>query len=287
MISRLGFLPVLLFLFSMTGILSVFAYENAQITWFDIANAADTMDDPDANPQPGACGQIHYNSEYVCAVAYQTFDSYPGATDNPNDNPMCGQNLQLTYGDKSVIVTVVDRCASCNNPTDIDLSPTAFQVLGDMSIGRLYGGTWELTTGSPGPVTGDGSGVGVNVNARQVDENTLSPRFSAVQERRMARRQWDTSVRSLSHKADEEPVARREIAARSERPITPNSAVNSRTPEQRRELERRRLPREAPKALTVREAAAEMLPKSPVTSPERKMVRRYQGFEKSAPANEG
>lgn len=50
---------------------------------------------------------------------------------------------QITAGDKSTTVTIVDRCGGCLGPTDLDLSPTAFQDLAPLSVGRLKM-TWTL-----------------------------------------------------------------------------------------------------------------------------------------------
>ncbi|KAG6820132.1 hypothetical protein H0H93_005007 [Arthromyces matolae] len=44
----------------------------------------------------------------------------------------------VTHGDKQIIVSIVDRCAACG-PDDIDLTPTAFAALADMSLGRTSG----------------------------------------------------------------------------------------------------------------------------------------------------
>lgn len=41
-------------------------------------------------------------------------------------------------GNKSVDVVVVDRCVGCL-PTDLDLSPSAFDVLADEALGRVVG----------------------------------------------------------------------------------------------------------------------------------------------------
>lgn len=42
---------------------------------------------------------------------------------------------------KSVTVTVTDRCTGCD-VTSLDFTPTAFQNMADLSVGRLYGMTW-------------------------------------------------------------------------------------------------------------------------------------------------
>ncbi|CAG8516056.1 5720_t:CDS:1, partial [Cetraspora pellucida] len=71
----------------------------------------------------GACGKVNSNSDLICALSPQVFGTSPG--NNPNKNPNCGRQLQVTCGSKSVVVTAVDRCAGCG-PQDVDLSPSAF-----------------------------------------------------------------------------------------------------------------------------------------------------------------
>jgi expansin (peptidoglycan-binding protein) len=38
---------------------------------------------------------------------------------------------------KSVTVTIVDDCPTCDNSNSIDLSQAAFQALADLSVGQL------------------------------------------------------------------------------------------------------------------------------------------------------
>jgi len=164
------FFELVLFLWSTLAITSVSAY-TGDATWFYIANPSGGA------PTPGACGQIHNDNEYVCAVAHGTFDTYPGAGADPNTNPICGQNLKATYDGKSVVVKVVDRCADCDIPTSIDLSPVAFSQLADQSVGRLYNVLWEWTTEAPGPVAG---GVGVDASLDVTARDSPSPLSGSV-----------------------------------------------------------------------------------------------------------
>ena len=57
---------------------------------------------------------------------------------------MCGRQMVVTApsGNK-VTVTVVDTCPGCA-PGSVDLSPTAFQQLASLDVGRLHGISWEL-----------------------------------------------------------------------------------------------------------------------------------------------
>ncbi|KAI0742254.1 hypothetical protein C8Q80DRAFT_1050949, partial [Daedaleopsis nitida] len=62
--------------------------------------------------------------------------SFHGATANPNLNPMCGRQMRVTAAGRSVTATVVDTCPGYR------LSPTAFQQLAPLSVGRFHGINW-------------------------------------------------------------------------------------------------------------------------------------------------
>lgn len=89
----------------------------------------------------GACGKTNKNSELVFALPAKMFDPSPGG--NPNKNPNCGRRAKVTFGNKSVTVKCVDRCAGCK-PGDIDLSPAAFDKLADRKRGRIKKVKWEF-----------------------------------------------------------------------------------------------------------------------------------------------
>ncbi|KAI0665519.1 RlpA-like double-psi beta-barrel-protein domain-containing protein-containing protein [Trametes maxima] len=92
----------------------------------------------------GSCGIFNTDADFIVAVDPSTFDTFPGAGANPNANPICGKALTATGPDgKTVTVTVTDRCAGCA-PGSIDLTPTAFQQLASLDVGRLHGVTWTL-----------------------------------------------------------------------------------------------------------------------------------------------
>lgn len=82
----------------------------------------------------GSCGIVSNDSEFVVALGYELYDSVNTA--NPNNNPLCGREITVFRGDKSVQVTVVDRCPGCSS-TSLDLSPAAFNVLGAPEEGRI------------------------------------------------------------------------------------------------------------------------------------------------------
>ncbi|KAF5313954.1 hypothetical protein D9611_006867 [Ephemerocybe angulata] len=92
----------------------------------------------------GACGDVSTDSDPIIAVSHLLFDTYPGYNGvNPNNNPICGKKIKASRGDKSVVVTVVDRCGACKM-TDLDFSPTAFDALtnANRGLGRVEI-TWE------------------------------------------------------------------------------------------------------------------------------------------------
>ena len=52
--------------------------------------------------------------------------------------------MKITGPDgKTVTVTVADTCPGCA-PGSVDLTPTAFQQLASLDVGRLHGISWEL-----------------------------------------------------------------------------------------------------------------------------------------------
>lgn len=90
----------------------------------------------------GACGIVSNDGSMIAAASHILFDSFPGATANPNLNPICGRKVRATYEGKSVEVQIVDRCTGCA-VHDLDFSPTAFAMLGEMEKGRLHHMKWE------------------------------------------------------------------------------------------------------------------------------------------------
>ncbi|KAK3690169.1 RlpA-like double-psi beta-barrel-protein domain-containing protein-containing protein, partial [Podospora appendiculata] len=78
----------------------------------------------------GACGWYSSDSDYIVALNWEQFDpATPNG--NPNDNTLCGSQIQANYNGNSVVVTVVDRCAGCSWG-DLDFSPAAFSQLADL-----------------------------------------------------------------------------------------------------------------------------------------------------------
>ncbi|KAJ8078082.1 hypothetical protein PM082_000288 [Marasmius tenuissimus] len=94
-------------------------------------------------PGLGSCGKTNNGGQLVAAVAAPVFDKFPGAGPNPNKNPICGKKAKVTFKNKSVTVSLVDRCPGCGN-SGIDLSPAAFSKLAPQSVGRLKGVKWTI-----------------------------------------------------------------------------------------------------------------------------------------------
>ncbi|KDQ18223.1 hypothetical protein BOTBODRAFT_185577 [Botryobasidium botryosum FD-172 SS1] len=97
------------------------------------------------DPALGACGKVNKGTDHVVAVSklIQSHSTIPGHTANPNQNPLCGRKIKASYGKKSVTVTLVDRCETCQY-YDLDFSPSAFEVFAPLGSGRLTKGmTWE------------------------------------------------------------------------------------------------------------------------------------------------
>lgn len=89
-----------------------------------------------------ACGQTFTDNDKIVAVSQLLFDIFPGYNGaNPNNNPICGKKITAHYQGKSVDLTIVDRCTGCAI-TDIDMTPSAFDMLADEGLGRLKGVTW-------------------------------------------------------------------------------------------------------------------------------------------------
>ncbi|KAI0092387.1 RlpA-like double-psi beta-barrel-protein domain-containing protein-containing protein [Irpex rosettiformis] len=87
-------------------------------------------------PGTGACGIFNTAQDHIVAVSGAFYDTFPGATPNPNNNPICGRQMTVTYQGRSTTVTVTDRCVGCALH-DIDLSPAAFTDLAPESAGRI------------------------------------------------------------------------------------------------------------------------------------------------------
>lgn len=92
----------------------------------------------------GACGSYSVDTDYIVAVSYLLFDTFPGAGDNPNNNPICGKKLSVSYGSTTITVQVLDKCMGCEDVFALDFSPSAFSAIANQSQGRIQGVTWSF-----------------------------------------------------------------------------------------------------------------------------------------------
>ncbi|EED83888.1 predicted protein [Postia placenta Mad-698-R] len=112
-------------------------------------------------PSTGACGFTNSPDQYVAIVSGDVFNSYPGATDDPNYNPICEHNLTVTCmhrhsfeltieleltvtSDKGTEVSaqIVDYYTSSPD-NNVGLSSAAFKVFG-RPLGEISDVTWDI-----------------------------------------------------------------------------------------------------------------------------------------------
>ncbi|KAH9996797.1 RlpA-like double-psi beta-barrel-protein domain-containing protein-containing protein [Russula vinacea] len=90
------------------------------------------------NGVAGACGQVHQDTDFICAMDQARYGSSGGVS------TLCGKRVQITADNgKTVTVTVADDCPTCDNENSIDLSVAAFEVLAPQSVGEIKI-TWQL-----------------------------------------------------------------------------------------------------------------------------------------------
>jgi hypothetical protein len=92
------------------------------------------------DPGLGSCGVTSSSSQNIVAVAHSLYDAAQTGSD-PNQNPLCGRKIRAKRvkegsGERSVDLTVVDRCTGCA-PKDIDVSLSVFKQLADPDLGRV------------------------------------------------------------------------------------------------------------------------------------------------------
>ncbi|EMD32260.1 expansin-like protein [Gelatoporia subvermispora B] len=91
------------------------------VTWYNTDNGF------------GACGNQLNDGELVAALSSDVYD----------DGANCGRSIQIEWEGNSVTATVQDLCPGCDS-TSVDLTPTAFEALAPLSVGRLTGATWNF-----------------------------------------------------------------------------------------------------------------------------------------------
>ena len=97
-------------------------------------------------PGLGSCGKKNSESDMIVAISHSMYDKKKDSN-NPNTSPYCGRKIKASYKDKSVEVTVVDRCTGCQF-SDLDFSPAAFKKLASMGEGRLKTVKWSFMDNS-------------------------------------------------------------------------------------------------------------------------------------------
>ncbi|EDR03591.1 expansin family protein [Laccaria bicolor S238N-H82] len=78
----------------------------------------------------------------TCGVAIQNSD-FSVALDKPQfgTGGLCGRKVKVSYGKKSAIVTVADKCPTCVG--GIGLTPAAFKYFAPLEKGT-FEATWEF-----------------------------------------------------------------------------------------------------------------------------------------------
>jgi expansin (peptidoglycan-binding protein) len=100
----------------------------------------------------GSCGQTSV-TDSVTNVANPTY--FAAFRDNDPSRPMnCGLCAQITFGGRTIVATIVDDCASCDDSDHLDLSMSAANALGlTQASGNPHSGvTWKSVSC---PVNGD------------------------------------------------------------------------------------------------------------------------------------
>jgi len=91
-------------------------------------------------PGLGACGYTSSETDLIVSISHFVYEALtPGA--NPNAMPLCGKMVRARRVNEegkmaSVDLRIVDKCMGCE-PTDIDVSPAAFDMLADHGKGRV------------------------------------------------------------------------------------------------------------------------------------------------------
>jgi expansin (peptidoglycan-binding protein) len=102
-----------------------------QLTFYDVGMGIGSCGFPQASP-----------SDYVVAMNSDDMDA--NWTGNPNNNPLCGKSITITYNGVSATGMMYDSCPTCAKG-DVDLSTGFFANFGTQSQGRLSGATWTVS----------------------------------------------------------------------------------------------------------------------------------------------
>jgi hypothetical protein len=129
------------------------------------------------SPSGGGCGQTSV-TDTLGNIASPTF--FAAYKDNSPMTPQnCGLCVQISYGGRSIVATIVDDCASCQDTGHLDLSMPAANAIG-LTAGNgdpKSGVTWKSVACA---VTGNIVGLFNNGYAGQVYfQNVVFPVASA------------------------------------------------------------------------------------------------------------
>jgi len=85
----------------------------------------------------GSCGWTSAPTDHIVALSTLYMKNGP----NPNNNPLCGKSITISYEGKQTQAKVVDTCEGCSY-SSIDMSDSLFEYFADMSVGRAQGVSW-------------------------------------------------------------------------------------------------------------------------------------------------
>jgi hypothetical protein len=107
-----------------------FASGTGDITYYEVGVGATS------------CGGWFQDTQAIVALPIGVMQQYnPG---NPNNNPLCGKTVTITYNGVTHTGTVADSCGGCDSQS-IDLSPSLFTTItGGLGAGRVSGVTWSV-----------------------------------------------------------------------------------------------------------------------------------------------
>ncbi|KAK2809025.1 hypothetical protein FQN49_008654 [Arthroderma sp. PD_2] len=90
----------------------------------------------------GSCGDpINTDSDDVIALPHGLMEPLDGG--NPNNNPLCGKQVSITYNGVTSTATVKDKCQGCEGKS-IDMTRHLFVKFGLETAGRIPGVKWHF-----------------------------------------------------------------------------------------------------------------------------------------------
>lgn len=94
----------------------------------------------------GSCGQVKTDSDAVVALSAADYGEWA----NPNEATVCGKWITITANGKTARAQVWDKCPGGECVSGgIDVSPSVFTQIADLSVGRLTV-TWQFDDGTGG-----------------------------------------------------------------------------------------------------------------------------------------